>query len=875
MTNLRSLATILALFIIGLAQAQTYSDSNESEVKESDSSESSPLPYLNPQLDADERAADLCQRLTLEEKAALMRNGSPAIERLGIPMFEWWSEALHGAARNGYATVFPIPMAMASSFDNALLEKVFTAVGDEMRAKNNIARKTGTVGRYQGLSIWTPNINIFRDPRWGRGQETYGEDPYLTSVMGLAVVKGLQGPTDSKYRKNLACAKHFAVHSGPEWNRHSFNVEELPERDLWETYLPAFKTLVTEGNVAEIMCAYQRFDGKPCCGSDRLLIDILRNEWKFQGIVCSDCGAISDFFRQGRHGVAQDAAEASAMAVLTGTDIECGGEYAALPKAVANGQISEEDIDVSVKRLLKMRMELGDFDPDSLVEWTALSESIIASEDHRKLALDMARESIVLLKNDGILPLNPSQASKIVVVGPNATDSTSMWGNYYGYPLSTTTILEGIRKMAGNVRYVAGCGHTRNEVFDSRYDEIYAPDGSKGMKATYWNNMRYQGEPAAECLMAQPINLSNGGSTAFAPGVELSHFSAKYEGIFRPTRTEQIRFSLNSDDTARLIINGDTIIRNRKNRRINIADMVYEVEAGKEYAIQIDYVQDEDVAALQFDLGHLGEMDAKRLLDEVGDAEIVIFVGGISPRLEGEEMSVKEPGFKGGDREDIELPEAQRNALATLYEAGKRIVLVNCSGSAMGLEPENGRSEAILQAWYGGEAGGQAVGEILFGAVNPSGKLPVTFYKSVAQLPDYQDYTMKGRTYRYFDGEPLYSFGFGLSYTSFEVGEPQWDGKAVSVEISNTGSMEGSEILQVYIRRKGDNDGPIKALRGFKRVSLEAGETAMVRIDIPENHLETWDSSTNTMRLVPGKYEFLVGTSSRDSDLKVLEISLF
>ena len=835
------------------------------------------LPYQNPNLSAEERAADLCSRLTLKEKADIMRNGSPAIPRLGIPQFEWWSEALHGVARNGYATVFPNTTAMASSFNDNLLERIFEAVSDEARAKNNLARKSGEIKKYQGLSIWTPNINIFRDPRWGRGQETYGEDPYLTTRMGLAVVRGLQGPADSKYYKLLACAKHFAVHSGPEWNRHSFNLENLPERDLWETYMPAFKSLVQQGKVAQVMCAYQRIDGDPCCGNNRYLQQILRNEWGFKGVVCSDCGAIGDFWRPGKHGVAKEAGEASAKAVISGTDVECGGNYAALPRAVKNGQITEAQIDVSVTRLLKERFELGDFDDESLVPWKRISSEVIASKEHKQLALDMARQSMVLLKNDGILPLKKN-GQKIVVVGPNAVDSTMMWGNYNGYPTSTTTILQGIRNLAGNVRYVGGCGHTRSEEFYSRYNEITSADGKKGLAVTYWNNEEMQGTPATSLNITEPVNLSNGGATVFAPGVNLEHFSAKLEGIFRPTHSEELQLQLASDDLARLIVNGDTVIDSWKAReRVNVANKIYKVEAGKEYRLQIDYVQKTAMAVLQFDLGHLEAMPTEKLVQKVGDADVVVFVGGISPRLEGEQMSVKEPGFQGGDRLTIELPEAQRKAIAALRQAGKKIVCVNCSGSAVALVPEAENSDAILQAWYGGEKGGQAVAEILFGDVNPSGKLPITFYKSTDQLPDYEDYRMENRTYRYFKGEPLYPFGYGLSYTTFEIGKPKFDKKnnKVTVSVKNTGEKDGTEIVQLYLKRTDDVTGPIKTLRGFQRVDLKAGETKTVEIAMTNEDFETWDAQTNTMRVVPNKkYQLMVGSSSMAKDLKTIEVKI-
>ncbi len=830
------------------------------------SMEAQTLPYQNPNLSAEERAADLCARLTLEEKSKLMRNTSPAIPRLGIPQYDWWSEALHGVGRNGFATVFPITMGMAASFDDALLQQVFTAVSDEARAKNNEARRAGIIKRYQCLSFWTPNINIFRDPRWGRGQETYGEDPYLTTRMGLAVVRGLQGPADSRYRKLDACAKHYAVHSGPEWNRHSFNVEDLPERDLWETYLPAFKALAQEGNVAQFMCAYQRIDGDPCCGNTRYLQQILRDEWKFPGVVVSDCGAISDFFRKGHHEVVETPSQASSKAVLSGTDVECGSVYGSLPEAVAAGLITEEQVDVSVRRLLKNRFELGDFDDETLVPWKRIGPEVIASKEHKQLALDMARESMVLLQNrNNLLPL--SKDMRIAVLGPNATDSVMMWGNYSGYPTATVTLLQGIQAKASDVTYVRGCGYTRNEALESRYNEISNADGP-GLRATYWNNMDMQGTPVATVQMPQPVNLSNGGATVFAPGVELEKFSACYEGTFRPTRTEKVLFQIGADDKARLIVNGDTLVNNWSGReRVVVANKEFEVKAGEEYNIRLEYVQDYAVAILKFDVGCLVKAQGQDILQQVADADVVVFAGGISPALEGEEMKVSEPGFKGGDRTDIELPQAQRDIIALLHQAGKRVVFVNCSGSAIAMVPETQNADAIVQAWYGGEQGGTALADVLFGDYNPSGKLPVTFYRSTADLPDFLDYTMTNRTYRYFRGVPLFPFGHGLSYTTFAYGKPQYKNGKLTFTLTNTGRREGTEIVQVYVRRTTDTEGPQKSLKAFSRVTLKAGEKQTVSIDLPRERFEGWDAQTNTMRVVPGPYEIMVGGTSANEGL--------
>ena len=582
------------------------------------------LPYQNSQLPAAQRADDLLKRLTIDEKVNLMMDTSPAIPRLGIPQFQWWNEALHGVGRNGFATVFPITMAMAASWDDALLHQVFTAVSDEARVKAQQAKRSGDIKRYQSLSFWTPNINIFRDPRWGRGQETYGEDPYLTAKMGLAVVRGLQGVGYngedlgvSPYRKLLACAKHFAVHSGPEWNRHEFNIENLPERDLWETYLPAFKALVQEGKVAEVMCAYQRIDGQACCAQTRYEQQILRDEWGFDGLITSDCGAIRDFLPRWHH-VAEDGAEASAKAVLAGTDVECGSEYKHLPEAVRRGDIKEADLDRSLRRLLIARFELGDFDPDTMNPWTALPESTIASPEHKQLALDMARKSIVLLKNNGVLPL-ATETTNVVVMGPNANDSVMMWGNYAGYPTHTITALDGIRHYVPQARYIPGCALTRNEVYESRFGLLKDPLGNSGMQITYWNNTEMQGTPVTVQNTRQAINLSNGGNTVFAPGVNLENCSARLDATLMAQTDETLHFAISGDDKLRLIVNGDTLVNIWKGRqRIQGAMPQLNVKAGHHYRIQIDYVQETGYGALNFDIKKKLNPTTTELLAQIG-----------------------------------------------------------------------------------------------------------------------------------------------------------------------------------------------------------------------------------------------------------------
>lgn len=697
------------------------------------------LSYQNTSLPPEERAADLVQRLTLEEKVSLMQNNSSAVSRLGIKSYNWWNEALHGVARNGRATVFPQAIGMGAAFNDSLLHVVFTAVSDEARAKNHIARRDSSYKIYQGLTFWTPNINIFRDPRWGRGQETYGEDPYLTSQLGMAVVRGLQGPEDSQYDKAHACAKHYAVHSGPEWNRHSFNAEDIDPRDLWETYLPAFKDLVQKAGVKEVMCAYNRFEGSPCCNSDRLLMQILRDEWGYEGLVVSDCGAIYDFFEEGRHGTHKDKADASSAAVLSGTDLECGDAYKSLADAVRQGKIKEEDLDRSVARLLKARFELGEM--DETTPWDTISDSVVNCRIHQVLALRMARESMTLLQNkNSLLPLKAGMT--VALVGPNANDSVMQWGNYNGFPSHTVTLLEALRKRLPEEQliYVPGALYAEGFVPKHKKDEI-----------------------------------------------------------------EQMK-----------------------------------------------------------------PLDAASLLKQVGRADVVVFAGGISPLLEGEEMKVDVQGFKGGDRTDIELPAIQRQLLKALKAAGKKVVFVNFSGSAVGLEPETQTCDAILQAWYPGEAGGTAVADVLYGNYNPAGRLPVTFYKNVSQLPDYEDYSMKGRTYRYFEGTPLFPFGHGLSYTTFAYGKAEVKDGCLLVPVTNTGSMDGDEVVQLYLNRPDDAGGPRKTLRAFKRVHIPAGATRTVSLPLTEETFNWWDTATNTVHPLKGSYKLLYGGSSDDRALQTM-----
>ena len=843
------------------------------------------LPYQNANLSAKERAVDLCGRLTLEEKAMLMLDESPAIPRLGIKKFFWWSEALHGAANMGNVTNFPEPVAMASSFNPALLYKCFDVASTEFRAQYNhrIYDLGGEDMKMRSLSVWTPNVNIFRDPRWGRGQETYGEDPYLTSIMGDAVVRGLQGDPltgktgQHKYRKLWACAKHYAVHSGPEYTRHSANLTDVPVRDFWETYMPAFKYLVTKSDVREVMCAYQRLDDDPCCGSNRLLQQILRDEWGFKYLVVSDCGAISDFYTS--HKSSSSPITASAKATLAGTDVECGYGYAyrSIPEAVRRGLITEQEVDKHVIRLLEGRFDLGEMDDPSLVEWSKIPYSAMSTKASAQLALDMARQSIVLLQNKNeILPLKKN-AEKIAVIGPNADNEPMMWGNYNGTPNHTVTILDGIKAKQKKLFYAPGCDLTYDKVMECHMaTECTAPDGKKGLKGTFWTNTEWKGKPFTTEYYTQPLAVTTNGMHVFAPNLPIEDFSAKYETTFAPKEAGEYVLNVEGTGDFSVYVNGQ---RKESHHiwRSTPTRTVLQAKAGEKFQIEVRFNTVKTWGAgMKINIARELPLDYQQTINQLKGIDKVIFVGGIAPSLEGEEMPVNIEGFKGGDRTDIELPKVQREFLKALKAAGKQVIFVNCSGSAIALEPEVQTCDAIVQAWYPGQEGGTAVADVLFGDVNPSGKLPVTFYKRSSQLPNYEDYSMKGRTYRYFN-DALFPFGYGLSYTTFEVdAEPSIDTKGIAVKftVENTGKRDGTEIVQVYIRNTADKEGPLKTLRAFKRVDVKAGQKVTDTIRLDRESFEGWDSETNTMRFVPGTYDIYVGNSSLCDDEPPMTITI-
>ncbi len=842
------------------------------------------LPYQNSKLSSEERANDLISRLTIDEKANLMCDESEAIPRLGIIKFNWWSEALHGIRYASNVSVFPQCIGMAASFNDKLVYDVFNAVSDEFRARYHDALRAGKENsKFGSLSVWTPNVNIFRDPRWGRGQETYGEDPYLTSRMGMAVVEGLQGPVDSRYKKLLACAKHFAVHSGPEWSRHTLNINDVNPRDLWETYLPAFKSLVQDADVREVMCAYQRLDDEPCCGSTRLLQKILRDDWGFKYLVVSDCGAITDFYST--HKVSSTPVHAAAKGVIAGTDVECGWgyDYKNLSEALKKGLITEAEIDEHLKNVLVGRFDLGEMDADSLVSWSKIPMSVVNSDGHKKLALQMAQESMTLLQNkNSMLPLSKS-VKRIAVLGPNADDEPMMLGNYNGFPEKIVTVLDGIKSKlpTEKIVYDKGCDIIEDMITESLFENC-SFEGNTGVNATYWNNIELKGNAVAKEQIINPIQLTTAGQNQFSRGVNIKDFSGKYEAVYSVKKSEEIVLRLEFRGKCEVIVNNE-ILFNKESWNIAPIRLPYHVEKGKDYKVVVKFVTVSDWgdAHFKFNLGREVPVNYDELIAKLKGIDEVIFVGGISPKLEGEEMPIVFPGFKGGDRTNIELPESQRKCLQALKKAGKRIVFVNCSGAAMALTPETESCDAILQAWYGGQSGGQAVADVLFGDYNPSSKLPVTFYKNSDGLGDFEDYSMKGRTYRFMD-DALFPFGYGLSYTTFKIGDGRLSKTVIKPEesvqltipVKNMGSRDGVEVVQVYVRKVNDIDGPLKTLRNFKRVAIAAGKTQQVTIELANSAFEFYDWNQRKMIVAPGEYEVYYGSSSDAKDLKMDKVTI-
>jgi beta-glucosidase len=831
------------------------------------------FPFQNYTLSFEERVNDLVSRLTLEEKVSQMLNASPAIPRLEIPAYDWWNETLHGVARTPYnVTVYPQAIAMAATFDTAALFKMADYSALEGRVifnKAEEARKTNA--RYLGLTYWTPNINIFRDPRWGRGQETYGEDPYLTAMLGDAFVRGLQG-NDPKYLKAAACAKHYAVHSGPEPLRHVFNAD-VSAYDLWDTYLPAFRKLVQDSKVIGVMCAYNAFRKQPCCASDLLMTDILRNQWKFTGYVTSDCWAIDDFFKN--HKTHPDAASASADAVFHGTDLDCGTDaYKALVQAVKDKKISEQQIDVSVKRLFLVRFKLGMFDPASMVKYAQTPASELDAPAHGQHALQMARESIVLLKNaNNTLPLSKN-LKKIVVLGPNADNPIAQLGNYNGTPSKLTTVLQGLKDKLGattQVVYEKAINFTNNNIL--AYIDISnacSIDGKPGFRATYYNNRELGGEPVATVFEPRLDHNWQEGESVIE-NIRANNFSARYVTDYKPANNGAITFELEADDGVRFKINGKMVYDSWTRKQRNIASYTLTTQKDSTYHLELEYWQGEGKATLRLNTGQVIVTDYNALVKKIGDADAFIVAGGISPQLEGEEMKVSDPGFMGGDRTTIMLPAVQTALMKALHSTGKPVVFVMMTGSAIATPWESENIPAIINAWYGGQSAGTAIADVLFGDYNPSGRLPVTFYKSDNDLTAFEDYSMKNRTYRYFTAKPLYGFGYGLSYTTFRYDKLELPGVApagkavtVSVQVTNTGKKEGDEVVQLYIISENKTiTTPLKALKGFQRITLKPGQSKLVKFVVRTEEL-TYVDANGKRQPLKGKLQICVGGNQPD-----------
>jgi len=832
--------------------------------------------FQNPSLSFEQRVDDLVSRLTLEEKVSQMLNSSPEISRLGIPAYDWWNETLHGVARTPFkTTVYPQAIGMAATFDkNSLFTMADYSALEGRAIYNKAVELKRTNERYLGLTYWTPNINIFRDPRWGRGQETYGEDPYLTAVLGDAFVKGLQGD-DPKYLKAAACAKHYAVHSGPESLRHTFDVDVTPY-ELWDTYLPAFRKLITESNVAGVMCAYNAFRTQPCCASDILMNDILRKEWKFEGYVTSDCWAIDDFFKN--HKTHPDAESAAADAVFHGTDIDCGTDaYKALVQAVKNGKISEKQIDISVKRLFMIRFRLGMFDPVSMVKYAQTPSSVLESTEHQLHALKMARQSIVLLKNEkNILPLNKN-LKKIVVLGPNADNAISILGNYNGTPSKLTTVLQGIKEKVSpetEVVYEKAVNFTNDTLLVYKdLKNLYSYEGKQGFKAEYYNNTTLSGQPEAVRTESEINNFWQEGEVVIQ-NIKANHFSARYTTNFTADQDGSVTFELKADDGYRFLINGKEVVNAWQKNRWGEKTFKLETKKNTVYKIVLEYWQGEGKAEVSLQTGNFVKTNFAALIERHKNADAFIFAGGISPQLEGEEMPVDFPGFKGGDRTSILLPDVQTKLLKALQSSGKPVVFAMMTGSAIAIPWEAENIPAILNIWYGGQSAGTAAADVIFGDYNPAGRLPVTFYKSDSDLPSFVDYKMDNKTYRYFKGTPLYGFGYGLSYTSFKYSDLKTPVKikkgqsvSISVKVTNTGKTEGEEVAQLYlINQDAAIKTPLKSLKGFDRFNLKPGENKIITFNLSPEDL-SYVTPEGSLKQYEGKIKISIGGSQPDEKL--------
>jgi beta-glucosidase len=838
--------------------------------------------YLDETKSFEERTADLVGRMTLEEKVSQMKDVAPAIERLGVPVYNWWNEGLHGVARAQLATVFPQAIGFAATWDDSLVFKMANVISDEFRAKYHDYLRQGQHQRYQGLTVWSPNINIFRDPRWGRGQETYGEDPFLTGHIAVPFIKGLQGD-DPKYFKTIATVKHFAVHSGPEPDRHGFDAV-VSERDLRETYLPQFEMGIRDGGAYSLMCAYNRIDGKAACAQDMLEKNILRDEWKFPGYIVSDCGAIDDIYL--RHKVVTTAAAAAALAVKTGTDLDCGRVYPNLVAAVSQGLITESEIDVSVKRLFLARMKLGMFDAPEHVKWAQIPLSVLDAPAHRELARTVARESMVLLKNEkSTLPIEKA-AGTIAVIGPNADQASMLLGNYNGEPADAVTPLRGIREAVGNaskVVYARGSDLAVNfPVLDVAPASVFmTPDGAPGLRVEFFNGQTSTGTP----LFTRVDSTLDVAFEEAAPRADMNadDFSVRWSGVFHAPQTGTYRLGLTGTMKFQLYLNDSLIFRSRYPARDGespdarlVQSAPMQLDAGRRYALRVEAQESYGDAQLQMTMSTPNELLEAEALRVAQQADVVVMVLGLTARLEGEEMPVSIDGFKSGDRTKIDLPEPQEKLLEAVTKLGKPTVLVLLNGSALAVNWAQSNVPAILEGWYPGQAGGNALADVLFGDYNPAGRLPVTFYRDTTDLPAFANYDMKGRTYRYFKGTALYPFGHGLSYTTFGYTKLKTSASTlasngsltVTVDVKNTGKRAGDEVVQMYVKHIGSKvERTNRDLRGYKRISLAPGETKTVSFDLPAKSLAYWNERTHAWTVEDDTVQIDVGASS--SDLRV------
>jgi len=849
-------------------------------------------PYQNSEAPLPQRVADLLSRMTVEEKISQLTNDSPAVERLGIPAYNWWNECLHGVARAGRATVFPEAIGLAATWDDALLLRVSTAISDEARAKYHEFVRRGKRNIYQGLTFWTPNINLFRDPRWGRGMETYGEDPYLTGRMAVAFIKGLQG-NDAKYLKTVATAKHYAVHSGPESQRHTFDAV-VDEQDLRDTYLPQFEAAVKEGGAWSVMCAYNRVDGQPACASQRLLGDILRKEWGFAGYVVSDCGAIGDIYLH--HKTAPNAEEGVSRAVKSGTDLNCGVEYASLLPAFRQGLISEKEIDQALGRLLTARFRLGMFDPPEMVPFSGIPYSVTDSPEHRALALETARASIVLLKNENrTLPLR-KDLQTLAVIGPNADSTEVLNGNYNGDPTAPVTVLAGIRaKVPAGTRvlYVRGSDVAAGLPYfeaipSSALFTSNGPDRRSGLAGEYFNSANFDGQQHRPRELTYPSSGQMVGAippnpkplfTRTDPQVDFrwwdgapradmhdDDFGVRWTGYLAPPVSGMYQIGAYGMNAFELYLDGKPLARfsNIHERGYEYAGV--ELEAGKLYPIRLDFHEFVNDADIRLVWAPPGRDTGQTAIDAARQADATVLVLGLSPRLEGEEMKVPVEGFLGGDRVQLEIPRVQQDLLQRIAALGKPVVVVLVNGSAVAVNWARDHVPAIVEAWYPGQAGGTAVADVLFGDYNPGGRLPVTFYRSADQLPPFADYSMKGKTYRFFKGEPLFPFGYGLSYTTFAYANLKLPDQPamgtdirVSVEVQNTGARAGSEVVQVYVKTPDTSpSAPVRALAAFRRVALAAGERKTVEFSLAPRRFSHVRADGRRVE-EPGAFEISVG----------------